>query len=333
MKRPPRPDDDGSYVDMDAFAESDVAGESPSPEAAPAPEPERADAEPAEPAASTAPAADSPAQADATTDVVTPDEASPADASTDASTDASADASVEADPAPVYGDPEDGSAPAKPKARKPAKAGAKRRAPQLLFLAIGVAIGLGVAWSVNGMGGPSAAAGMPSNHPDISGATAAPSSAAPLDEAKVAQWKAQAEAEPANVEPLRSLTTEYGRVKQYGEAAVWQRKIVDLDPANTDERLVLGVALYNDNQLAPAEAEWLTVAEQAPTSADPWYNLGFLYLSQDPPNSDKAEAAWRKVLELAPNTELAAAVTNHLDSLDTVVPVDVTPTPAPTPSK
>lgn len=241
-----------------------------------------------------------------------------------------ADEAPPEDPAPLGEDdpPALLPVPKRVRQRHQKKHDATRRVPMLLFLVIGITIGLGVAWSVNGLGsGPNAPVSMPSGHPDIVGATAGPP--AVLNEAKVAEWKKQAQTEPTNAEPLRNLTTEYGRVKQFGEAAVWQRKLVDLNPADADQRLILGVALYNDGKLDAAEAEWLQVARQTPTSPDPWYNLGFLYLSQDPPNDAKAEDAWRKVLSLAPNTDLAAAVTKHLDRLDTQLPVNVTPSPKP----
>ena len=334
MRRPTRPDDDGTYVDMDAFADdpsqpdaaSDPAPTPPVAEDAPEPSPDAVEAD--------APAADAPGDSAAeAADAAVPDadgngadEAAASAAVTDG-------AGADEDPIPLGEDDPPALVRRSAKKATKEKVGATRKAPKLLFLAIGVAIGLGVAWSVNGLNpAPSAAAGMPSNHPDISGATASAAPAA-LDEAKVAEWKKQAQAEPTNAEPLKKLADEYGRVKNYGEAAVWLGKLVELNPSDTDQRLILGVALYNDNQLDAAEAQWLKVAEQAPTSADPWYNLGFLYLSQDPPNDAKAEQAWNKVLELAPNTELAAAVTKHLQSLNTQLPVNVTPTPSPTPSK
>ncbi len=335
MRRPRRPDDDGTYVDMDAFADDPSQ-----PDAASDPAPTTPTVQDApEPGADATAEADAPADATAEAAPEAVDAGGPEDEGTDiddeaaVSTPATDAAGADEDPIPLGED--DPPALVRRSARKATKekAGATRKAPKLLFLAIGVAIGLGVAWSVNGLNpAPSAAAGMPSNHPDISGATA---SAAPavLDEAKVAEWKKQAQAEPTNAEPLKKLADEYGRVKNYGEAAVWLGKLVELNPSDTDQRLILGVALYNDNQLDAAETQWLKVAEQAPTSADPWYNLGFLYLSQDPPNDTKAEQAWNKVLELAPNTELAAAVTKHLQSLNTQLPVNVTPTPSPTPSK
>ncbi|QIK71973.1 hypothetical protein G7070_06475 [Propioniciclava coleopterorum] len=347
MRRPARPDDDGTYADMDAFAEPDPA--QPDADAPADPEPAPADPEPApseHAAPGRAPSAAEPqdpeADAPEIEPVVTEDTDGPAagtdtadaTAEPDAEPDAPQPASSELgeDPVPLGEDDPPALVRRAPRAAAVEK-GAGRKAPKLLFLAIGVAIGLGVAWSVNGLApAPTAAAGMPSNHPDISGATASPAPAA-LDEAKVAEWTKQAEANPADPAPLRALADEYGRVKDFGEAAVWLRKLLDLNPADTDQRLILGVALYNDNQLEAAEAEWLTVAEQIPTSPDPWYNLGFLYLSQDPPNDAKAEAAWNKVLELAPNTELAAAVTRHLQSLNTQLPVNVTPAPSPTPSK
>lgn len=55
-----------------------------------------------------------------------------------------------------------------------------------------------------------------------------------------------------------------------------------------------------------------------PKDPGPWYNLGFLYLSLDPPADQKAEDAWRRVVELAPGSDMATTVSEHLDRLDSM---------------
>lgn len=204
--------------------------------------------------------------------------------------------------------------------------GQRRWRRWLGFFLIGALIGGVIAvWR---LGDPSTA--MPSDHPDISSMTAAPAaSPEPLDEALVGELKAKVEANPADAESLRAIAAEYFRVGQFAESATWQAKVVDLDSANVDNRLILGVALYSDNKFTEAEEQWLTAAELDPASPDPWYNLGFLYLSLDPPADDKAEAAWRKVIELAPGSDIANTVASHLDRLDTPVPGASASAPAP----
>ena len=114
---------------------------------------------------------------------------------------------------------------------------------------------------------------------------------------------------------------------QFADAATWQAKVVELKPTDVDSRLILGVAYFDDNQFDNAKAQWLKAAELDPTSPDPHYNLGFLYLSLDPPDPAAAEAAWRRVIALAPGSEIADTVESHIQSLD------ASPSPTPTPSK
>lgn len=206
-----------------------------------------------------------------------------------------------------------------------------QRRPRALLGLAGLAVGLGVVWSVYTMGDSTAA--LPANHP----ATTAPAATAsasprPLDEAKVAQWQAKVTADPADAATLRELAAEYFRVGRFAESAAWQAKIVAQNPSDIDSRLILGVAYYSDGRYDLAEEQWLSASSLDPGSADPWYNLGFLYLSLDPPDDARAEAAWRKVVELAPGSDIAATVSEHLGRLDTPLP-GASATPTPTPSQ
>lgn len=49
--------------------------------------------------------------------------------------------------------------------------------------------------------------------------------------------------------------------------------------------------------------------------AEPWYNLGFLYMAKTPPETGRATECWNKVLEIAPDSDLAAGVRTHLNRI------------------
>lgn len=249
-----------------------------------------------------------------------------------------------ADEAPMASDPPDPAASDETAAPAPTASTSRKRPPRALLLAIGGLVGLGVVWGVWSLGEP--ANQLPAGHPSVSaapvasGAPAASASARPLDEAKIAEWTTKVTADPSDVATLRSLAAEYFRVGKYAESATWQAKIVELRPADVDNRLILGVAYYSDGRYDQAEAQWLKAAELAPTSADPWYNLGFLYLSLEVPDDKRAEAAWQKVVDMAPGTDLARTAAGHLDRLNTSVsaqtspaPSAPSPVPSPTPTK
>ncbi|WP_282006496.1 tetratricopeptide repeat protein [Propioniciclava sinopodophylli] len=172
-----------------------------------------------------------------------------------------------------------------------------RRRKPWLFAALGVLLGLGIVWGVWSLGDDPTSR-LPSDHPP----TNAPAAAATPTPLTAEQWSA-----------LKAK--------------------VDADPTSLDDRLVYGVALYNEGRYPEAEEQWLAATELAPDDPGPWYNLGFLYLSLDPPSDEKAEAAWRKVVEIAPGTSMAETVTQHLDRLDTVLPGGAAPSPSPTPDQ
>lgn len=193
-----------------------------------------------------------------------------------------------------------------------------RRKSPLRLLAAGALV-LGMAWAVYTLGDTS---GLPEGHPSVSESTAAVQ--ATLDEAKVAELTARIEGDPGDAASLRALAEEYFRVGRYAESATWQAKIVAQKPDDVDARLILGVAYFNDGQLDAAEEHWTKAADLAPTSPDPWYNLGFLFLSRNPPDYGRVESAWRKVIELAPDSDIARTAQNHLERLAS---------PSPTPTK
>ncbi|MDO5499651.1 MAG: tetratricopeptide repeat protein [Propionibacteriaceae bacterium] len=188
---------------------------------------------------------------------------------------------------------------------------------KVALLVVGAAAGLGLFVSVYQMGQP-AATTMPANHPPVDQMTAATQSPAPLNETLVGELTARVDADPADAAALRGLAEEYSRVGDLKAAAGWQAKLVELNPNDKDNRLILGVTYYNDAQYPQAEEQWLTAAALDPADPGPWYNLGFLYLSLDPPADQLAEEAWSKVVELAPGSEMAQTVSEHLDRLDSM---------------
>lgn len=220
-----------------------------------------------------------------------------------------------ADPERVEADHPGAAAASGPRARSP------RRRSAVPGLAV-VALLLGMGLAVYTLG--DSPSGLPEGHPPISATVPT------LDEAKLAELTSRVEANPGDTVSLRAIAEEYSRVGQYADSAVWQAKIVELEPDNVDARLILGVAYFNDGQLDAAETQWLRAAELAPKSPDPWYNLGFLYLSRSTPDFAQVEAAWTKVIELAPDSDIAKTARNHLDRLGGP---SLSPSPSPTPTK
>lgn len=161
-----------------------------------------------------------------------------------------------------------------------------------------------------------------SPHPEMTGmmptstVTAAEMPAmAQLDTELVAALQAQAEAEPANAEVRYRLGEVYLAAKYDQEAISWYQLALDIDPGYLDALLAIGVAEFNLELDAQAEAHWKHAIEIAPDKPEPWFNLGFLYMASTPPQQDKAEDAWNRVIELAPGSELAQNAQAHLDRI------------------
>jgi cytochrome c-type biogenesis protein CcmH/NrfG len=161
-------------------------------------------------------------------------------------------------------------------------------------------------------GAPEAAAAQPT-------ATAAATSddaTQPLDKAKVADLMKKIAANPKDTKSLLALGDAYFASADYKTAALWERKVLAIDPKNQSAMLALGAALFNSGDAPAAEKEWLATAKLYPDNAEVHYDLGFLYLSQTPPNTAKVKVEWQKVIDIDPTTNVAKTVATHLKTFE-----------------
>lgn len=89
------------------------------------------------------------------------------------------------------------------------------------------------------------------------------------------------------------------------------RAAVKAKPGDLATRLRLGVTLFEAGDLAGAKEQWDAVVAADPSNEEAYFNLGFWYLSQEPPQTAQAERMWDRVLELAPNSEHAHIIAMH----------------------
>lgn len=92
-------------------------------------------------------------------------------------------------------------------------------------------------------------------------------------------------------------------------------EIVQSDPDNVDARLELGVLYFNQRQVTLATQQWEEVTRLDANNVTAWYNLGFAYMSADPPDMGAVQDAWQRVVDIAPDSELAQTVTMHLEEV------------------
>lgn len=92
-------------------------------------------------------------------------------------------------------------------------------------------------------------------------------------------------------------------------------QVVEDNPDDLDARLELGALYFDKGWSNEAEAQWQWVADADPENVAAWYNLGFVYLSADPPDTAKTMEVWDKVIELDPDSELAETILTHIGGL------------------
>jgi tetratricopeptide (TPR) repeat protein len=202
----------------------------------------------------------------------------------------------QAAPAAPYAQPR----PATPKPRR-----------NLIIGAVTVVVAAGVIFGVAQMG-KAAVPGIDGT-PTSSATTAssAPTSV-PVDPAKVSALMTKVAANPKDIASFQSLGDLYFAANDYKNASVWERKILGVDPKNEKALLSLGAAQFNLGNAAEAKKQWLVAAKLYPKSQEVHYDLGFLYMSQTPPDSARMTAEWKKVVEIDPNSDLAKTVATHI---------------------
>jgi tetratricopeptide (TPR) repeat protein len=150
----------------------------------------------------------------------------------------------------------------------------------------------------------------------------APAGAAQIDQARVTELMQKITADPKDVTALQELGDIYFAVGDYSTAGGWMEKILAADPKNLTARLALGAAAFNLGKSADAESQWRQVLELDPENVEAHYDLGFMYLSQDPPDMANVKAEWNKVIEIAPDSDVAKTVQQHLTSFESAAPAD-----------
>lgn len=189
---------------------------------------------------------------------------------------------------------------------------------------VGVALGIGIA---NLRPSESASSALPSGHPALTSTTSKPSPT-PVDPVEVATLKDRLAKDPSDAAALKTLVARYVGAFDGANAASYQGKVVGAEADDVDARLVLGVYQLNAADLNGAEQSWLEVTRRRPQSAEAYYNLGFLYVSRTPADHDKARAAWQRVIEIAPSSEMGQWVSAQLGALPTAT-ASATGTPMP----
>lgn len=213
--------------------------------------------------------------------------------------------------------------------REPVGESVSRTAKQINKVLV-AALAAAIVIIIQQWGGPSQAgvpnaAEMPDGHPDVSEMEGGAAGQAPAggmsefteaDPEKVAELEKKIEENPKDVAAMSELGSLQHSAGQWEESRKWQERILKIEPDNVDALLALGVIQFNTDQVDEAEKTWKRVSKLAPDQPHSYYNLGFVYLAREPVDNDALRAAWEKVIELDPDSDMAKTASDHLDRLE-----------------
>jgi tetratricopeptide (TPR) repeat protein len=147
----------------------------------------------------------------------------------------------------------------------------------------------------------------------------------PVDQAKVADLTKKITSNPKDVASLQGLGDAYFAASDYKNAAAWEQKVLAVDPKNQVALLATGAAQFNLGNAVEAKKQWLVAAKLYPNVAEVHYDLGFLYMSQTPPDTANMTAEWKKVVAIDPTSNLAKTVATHLNAKSPAPSASATP--------
>jgi cytochrome c-type biogenesis protein CcmH/NrfG len=193
----------------------------------------------------------------------------------------------------------------------PAGARAPRRPSSLRRIAAGalaLAVAAGIVLGVYQLGGGSKASSQGAG-------TGEPQKLTRSEEASVAKLMSELKANPNDATTLVALGDIYFKARDYNTAGGWMKRAVAVAPGSVTARSALGAAEFNMGDIADARREWLRVIAADRKNVEAYYDLGFLYVSKEPPDMADAKKMWDKVVALAPNSSEAKTIATHLKGL------------------
>ena len=189
------------------------------------------------------------------------------------------------------------------------------KSDSIAFGIAGILFGLIAGWIIGSQQAatrPPAAA--PASQQASTAASGSASRAAVLDETQVNALKTVAEKEASNATPRVQLGNLYFDAERYDDAIKWYADALKLAPNDVNVSTDLGVSYYYSNQPDKALSQFDRSLKLDPKHAKTLLNVGIVkaFGKQD---LDGAEAAWKQVLAIAPDSPEGQAAKRALDSL------------------
>jgi tetratricopeptide (TPR) repeat protein len=143
--------------------------------------------------------------------------------------------------------------------------------------------------------------------------------AAVLDEGRVQALQTIVNNDPKNAAARVQLGNVYFDGERYPDAIKWYQEALKIDPKNVDASTDLGVSYYYSNDPDRALKQFEYSLSLDPRHTKTLLNQGIVraFGKQD---LDGATASWRKVVEIAPESQEGQAARRALDSMKSAHP-------------
>jgi len=190
------------------------------------------------------------------------------------------------------------------------------RLQRWLFLLLGFAIGFGVLYTWTKQRAPDKVRAMPlpvdPNVPtDLS---AARESAPPADMARVQELSAKIKQNPRDFDSIVELANLNFDQKNYGDAVNLYKTALEVRPDALNVRTDMGTAMFYQERIDDAIAEFQQVLQSDPKNAQALFNLGvtMLHGKNDP---KRALEYWERMIATNPNHPQAAFVKEQIQKI------------------
>ena len=151
--------------------------------------------------------------------------------------------------------------------------------------------------------------------------------APPLDEARVQSLMTVIKNDPKNAGAVVQLANTYFDAEQYTDAIKWYEESLRLDPANPDASTDLGVSYYYSGQTDRALQQFELSLKRDPRHTKTFLNQGIV-LAFGKQDLAGAQAAWKQVVALAPDSPEGQAASRALEGITAAGHAGAAATPA-----
>jgi tetratricopeptide (TPR) repeat protein len=188
------------------------------------------------------------------------------------------------------------------------------KAESIVFAVAGMCFGVILGWVIGAQQASREAAPAAAAPVAAQGQGSATRESPPLDEARVQALMTVIKNDPTNAGAAVQLANVYFDAERYEDAITWYEEGLRLDPKNPDASTDLGISLYYTGQTDRALQQFETSLKIDPRHTKTLLNKGIV-LAFGKQDLAGAEAVWKQVVALAPDSPEAQAARRGLEGL------------------